>query len=96
MVKITAYDFSIYGGLDGVVEHISADTIVDEETDKKEESYYIVKVRTEKNYLGTAKNPLPIIPGMQATVDILTGQKSVLQYLLKPILKAKQSALRER
>ncbi|MDW8961496.1 HlyD family type I secretion periplasmic adaptor subunit [Legionella pneumophila subsp. fraseri] len=96
MVKITAYDFSIYGGLDGVVEHISADTIIDEKTDKKEESYYIVKVRTEKNYLGTEKNPLPIIPGMQATVDILTGHKSVLQYLLKPILKAKQSALRER
>ncbi|HAU0207331.1 TPA: HlyD family type I secretion periplasmic adaptor subunit [Legionella pneumophila] len=96
MVKITAYDFSIYGGLDGVVEHISADTIVDEQTDKKEESYYIVKVRTEKNYLGTEKKPLPIIPGMQATVDILTGQKAVLQYLLKPIIKAKQSALRER
>ncbi|ANH12879.1 TPA: HlyD family type I secretion periplasmic adaptor subunit [Legionella pneumophila] len=96
MVKITAYDFSIYGGLEGVVEHISADTIIDEKTDKKEESYYIVKVRTEKNYLGTEKKPLPIIPGMQATVDILTGQKSVLQYLLKPILKAKQSALRER
>ncbi|MFO3442507.1 HlyD family type I secretion periplasmic adaptor subunit [Legionella pneumophila serogroup 1] len=96
MVKITAYDFSIYGGLEGVVEHISADTIIDEKTDKKEESYYIVKVRTEKNYLGTEKKPLPIIPGMQATVDILTGQKSVLQYLLKPIIKAKQSALRER
>ncbi|MFO2970174.1 HlyD family type I secretion periplasmic adaptor subunit [Legionella pneumophila serogroup 10] len=96
MVKITAYDFSIYGGLEGIVEHISADTIIDEQTDKKEESYYIVKVRTEKNYLGTEKNPLPIIPGMQATVDILTGQKSVLQYLLKPIIKAKQSALRER
>ncbi|MGX6642195.1 HlyD family type I secretion periplasmic adaptor subunit [Legionella pneumophila] len=96
MVKITAYDFSIYGGLEGVVEHISADTIIDEKTDKKEESYYIVKVRTDKNYLGTEKKPLPIIPGMQATVDILTGQKSVLQYLLKPILKAKQSALRER
>lgn len=96
IVKITAYDFSIYGGLEGVVEHISADTIIDEKTDKKEESYYIVKVRTEKNYLGTEKKPLPIIPGMQATVDILTGQKSVLQYLLKPIIKAKQSALRER
>lgn len=95
MVKITAYDFSIYGGLEGVVEQISADTIVDE-TDKKEESFYVVKVRTEKNHLGTTKNPLPIIPGMQATVDILTGHKSVLQYILKPIIKAKQSALRER
>lgn len=95
MVKITAYDFSIYGGLPGVVEQISADTIVDE-TDKKDESYYVVKVRTNKNHLGTKANPLPIIPGMQATVDILTGEKSVLQYILKPIIKAKQSALRER
>ncbi|WP_241480293.1 HlyD family efflux transporter periplasmic adaptor subunit [Legionella norrlandica] len=98
MVKITAYDFSIYGGLDGVVEQISADAIVDEEKNRKgeEESYYIVKVRTDKNHLGTEKKPLPIIPGMQATVDILTGQKTVLQYILKPIIKAKQSALRER
>lgn len=95
MVKITAYDFSIYGGLEGSVEQISADTIIDE-TDKKNESFYIIRVRTEKNHLGTEKKPLPIIPGMLATVDILTGTKSVLAYILKPILKAKQSALRER
>lgn len=95
MVKITAYDYSIYGGLQGTVEQISADTIVDE-TDKKNESYYVIRVRTLKNHLGTDQKPLPIIPGMLATVDILTGEKSVLQYILKPILKAKQSALRER
>ncbi|RUR16002.1 HlyD family type I secretion periplasmic adaptor subunit [Legionella sp. km535] len=95
MVKITAYDFSIYGGLEGEVEQISADTIIDE-NDKKNESYYVIRVRTYKNHLGTNQKPLPIIPGMMATVDILTGQKSVLQYLLKPIIKAKQSALRER
>lgn len=95
MVKITAYDYSIYGGMEGIVEQISADTIVDE-TDKKNESYYIIRVRTNKNHLGTDAKPLPIIPGMLATVDILTGQKSVLQYILKPILKAKQNALRER
>ncbi|MDP3269104.1 MAG: HlyD family type I secretion periplasmic adaptor subunit [Legionella sp.] len=95
MVKISAYDFSIYGGLEGTVEQISADTIIDE-TDKKNESFYVIRVRTEKNSLGTAEKPLPIIPGMMATVDILTGQKSVLDYILKPILKAKQSALRER
>jgi len=94
-VKISAYDFSIYGGLNGVVEQISADTIVDE-TDKKNESFYMIRVRTDKNHLGSDKRPLPIIPGMLATVDILTGEKSVLQYLLKPILKAKNSALRER
>ncbi|MBL7479227.1 HlyD family type I secretion periplasmic adaptor subunit [Legionella bononiensis] len=95
VVKITAYDFSIYGGLEGEVEQISADTIIDE-NDKKNESYYVIRVRTYKNHLGTAQKPLPIIPGMLATVDILTGKKSVLEYILKPIIKAKHSALRER
>ena len=94
-VKISAYDFSIYGGLEGVVERISADTI-SEETDGKKESYYLVLVRTEKNHLGTEKKPLYIIAGMQTTVNILTGRKSVLDYILKPILKAKHNALRER
>lgn len=94
-VKITAYDFTIYSGLTGKVEHISADTIKDEQERERERSYEIW-VRTQKNYLGTKERPLYIIPGMTATVDILTGRKSVLSYLLKPILKAKESALRER
>lgn len=92
MVKFTAYDFSIYGGLAGILEHISADTIKDE----KGISYYLIRVRTNKAYLGSAAHPLPIIAGMTAEVDILTGEKSVLDYLLKPILKTKQKALRER
>ena len=92
VVKLSAYDFAIFGGLHGVVENISADTILDEEGN----SFYLVRVRTDKNYLGTKKAPLPIIPGMQATVDIITGKKTLLDYLLKPILKAKQNALRER
>lgn len=97
MVKLSAYDFAIYGGLVGKVEQISADTINDDkQQNNKEETYYIIRVRTDKNFLGTEKNPLYIIPGMMATVDILTGHKSVLDYLLKPILKAKQTALRER
>lgn len=91
-VKISAYDFAIYGGLDGVVEHISADTIVDEE----DNSFYMIRVRTDKNYLGSKRKPLYIIPGMLASVDILTGEKSVLDYILKPILKAREKALRER
>lgn len=91
-VKITAYDFSIYGGLEGQVEHISADTIEDE----KGENFYQVRVRTEQNSLMYRGENLPIIPGMTAQVDVLTGKKSVLDYLLKPILKAKQNALRER
>ncbi len=93
MIKISAYDFSIYGGLEGVVEQISADTIQGED---KEESFYKVKLRTKTNALTYRGASLPIIPGMTASVDILTGHKTVLDYLLKPILKAKQNALRER
>lgn len=92
MVKFTAYDFTIYGGLDAHLEHISADSI----TDDKGNSYYLVRLRTQKNYLGTIENPLPIIPGMVTAVDIITGKKTILNYLLKPILRARQMALRER
>jgi adhesin transport system membrane fusion protein len=95
-VKITAYDYSIYGGLEGTVEQISADTIEDEEGKKQGERFFRVRARTSKSYLGTADKPLPIIPGMTATMDIRTGEKTVFQYLMKPILKAKQSALQER
>ncbi len=89
LVKLTAYDFSIYGGLDAVVDSIGADSI----TDEKGNSYYIVRVKTHKLQL---KKNLPIIPGMQAEVDIQTGSKSILTYLLKPILRAKQIAFTER
>ena len=92
MVKITAYDFSIYGGLEGTVENISADTILND----RGENFYLVKVRTKSNSIVYRGERLPIMPGMTAQVDILTGKKSVLAYLLKPILKAKQNALRER
>lgn len=92
MVKLTAYDFAIYGGLNSKLEVISADTITDERGD----TYFQIQVRTDKNYLGTEENPLPIIPGMVATVDILTGRKTVMSYLLKPLKRASASALRER
>jgi len=88
-VKFTAYDFAIYGGLEARVENISADSV----TDDKGNTFYIVRVRTLKSHLG---DNLPIIPGMIAEVDILTGKKSVLSYLLKPVLRAKQYALTER
>lgn len=93
VIKITAYDFSIYGGLDAVVEQISADAIEDKE---KGESFFRIYLRTAKNFLGTAEDPLPIIPGMTASVDVLTGEKTVLEYLMKPILRARNNALRER
>ena len=93
-VKITAYDFAIYGGLNARVEQISADTIEDEQDEEK--SYYRVRLRTDKNYLGQPEDPLPIIPGMTAAVDILTGEKTVLDYILKPLLRARANALRER
>jgi adhesin transport system membrane fusion protein len=92
MIKITAYDFAIFGGLDGVLEAISADTIEDDDG----ESFYKVKLRTQKNAIAYRGEELPIMPGMTASIDILTGKKSVLAYLLKPILRAKQNALRER
>jgi adhesin transport system membrane fusion protein len=92
-VKITAYDYSIYGGLDATLEQISADAIENE----KKELFFRVRLRTDKNFLvGKQGEQLPIIPGMTATVDILTGNKTVLEYLLKPILKARDTALTER
>ncbi len=92
VVKLTAYDFAIYGGLDGKVVHISADTI----TDDRQEEFYLVKIMTEKNFLGTEENRKDIIAGMTAQVDIITGKKTIMQYLMKPILRAKNNALRER
>ncbi len=92
MVKFTAYDFTIYGGLEAELEHISADSITDEQGN----SYYLVRVRTKKNYLEGKTGQMPIIPGMVTTVDIVTGKKTILSYLLKPVLRAQQMALRER
>jgi adhesin transport system membrane fusion protein len=92
VLKFTAYDFAIYGGLEGEVTHISADTI----TDEKREEFYLVRVKTEQSYLGTEENKKNIIVGMTAQVDIITGKKTVMQYLMKPILRAKYNALHER
>lgn len=93
-VKIAAYDYSIYGGLKAKVESISADTIKDDSPNGG--TFYRVTLRTQRNYLGTQAKPLPIIPGMTGTVDILTGRKTVLDYLLKPLFEAKEDALHER
>ncbi len=92
ILKFTAYDFAIYGGLDGEVTLISADTI----TDDKGEEFYLVRVKSNKNYLGSEDNKKNIIIGMTAQVDIITGKKTVMQYIMKPILRAKNNALRER
>jgi len=96
IVKFSAYDFAIYGGLDGQVVLISADTIKDE----KGNVFYTVRIKTNQNYLGDdlgdENKPLKIIPGMTVNVDIITGQKSVLDYILKPILKTKQYTFTER
>jgi adhesin transport system membrane fusion protein len=89
VIKVSAYDPTIYGGLDAVLIDTSADTIADPDG----ESFYRIRLRTETNNLGPDK---PIIPGMTATAEILTGRKTVLDYLLKPLLKARDSALRER
>ena len=92
IVKFSAYDFSIYGGLKGEVVLISADTIKDE----KDNVFYTVRIKTDENHLGNINKPLKIIPGMTVSVDIITGKKSVLDYILKPILKTKQYTFTER
>lgn len=89
-VKFTAYDFAVYGGLSGELEQTSADTIVDE----KGNAFYIAKVRTDQAYVG--EDQRPILPGMVAEVHILTGKRTVMQYLLKPILRARANAFTER
>ena len=91
VVKFTAYDFTVYGGLEAELVHISADSL----TDEQGESFYLVRVKTQNGYIGHQSDPLPIIPGMQAQVDIVTGKKTLLSYLLKPILRARQVALTE-
>ncbi|HEU4707826.1 MAG TPA: HlyD family type I secretion periplasmic adaptor subunit [Methylophilaceae bacterium] len=88
-VKLTAYDYTIYGTLDAIVENVSPDSVVDD----KGNAYYVVRVRTLRSSLG---KQLPIIPGMVAQVDIMTGKKTILSYLLKPVLKAKSYAFTER
>lgn len=90
-VKFSAYDFSIYGGLKGKVKHVSADTI----TDDRGNSFYLVKIATDKSFLVKDGKPLDIMPGMTVDVDILTGKKTVMDFILKPILKVKQNALGE-
>lgn len=92
IVKFTAYDYTIYGGLKAKLEQIGADTVTDDEGN----SFYVIKLRTNKSHLGSEEHPLLIIPGMVASVDIITGKKSVLSYLLKPIIRARAEALRER
>jgi adhesin transport system membrane fusion protein len=91
VVKFTAYDFSIYGGLDANLELIGADSV----TDERGNTFYTVRVSTTKTNLGD-RDRLPIIPGMVAEVDIITGQKTILSYLMKPVLRAKQAAMTER
>lgn len=93
LVKITAFDFAIYGGLHGEVANVSADSMFDE---KSGETFYLVQVKTEKSEIVHDGKSHAIIPGMVASVDIMTGKKTVLQYLLKPINRARTEAMRER
>lgn len=92
IVKFTAYDFSIYGGLSGEVVKISADT----QTDRQENTFYTVHIKTKNSFMGDNQQPLKIIPGMTSSVDIITGKKTVLDYILKPILRATYYTFSER
>jgi adhesin transport system membrane fusion protein len=92
LVKVTSYDFVRYGGLEGVVTQVAPAADLDDSG----EPYFLVKVETEKSYLGTKEGDLPITPGMQASVDIQTGAKSVMEYLIRPVLKIRYEAFHER
>jgi adhesin transport system membrane fusion protein len=92
VVKVTAYDYAVYGGLEAEVESISADSI----TDDRGDHFFRVRVRTESGSLDKSGEGLPIIPGMTTQVDILTGRKTVMDYLMKPILRIRDEAFRER
>ncbi|UFS61454.1 HlyD family type I secretion periplasmic adaptor subunit [Sulfurimonas sp. HSL-3221] len=92
VIKITAYDFAIYGGLSGRVVRISPDSI--NEADGK--TYYQVWIETDKTFLGTVENPLKLIPGMVVNAEIITGKKSILDYILQPLLRTKDNAFKER
>ncbi|MCG8511718.1 MAG: HlyD family type I secretion periplasmic adaptor subunit, partial [Rhodospirillales bacterium] len=92
VVKISTYDFARYGGLDGAVTMVAPDTSTDEEGTP----FFRVLVETDKTYLGRTTGELPIIPGMEATVDIHTGSRTVIEYLVKPVLKLRHEAFRER
>jgi multidrug efflux pump subunit AcrA (membrane-fusion protein) len=97
-VKVSAYDYAIYGGLHGTVEHLSPDTLKDDEkarAGRADATYYRILVRTDKAALSAGGKEFPIIPGMTATAEIRTGEKTILSYLLKPVLKARE-AFRER
>lgn len=91
-VKFTAYDFAVYGGLKGTVTHVSADTILDDEGN----SFYLVRIKTDKSYLQRDGKKFDIMVGMVTTVDILTGKKTIMDYIIKPLMKAKEGALTER
>lgn len=90
VVRFSAYDFSVYGGVEATLEHVSADTLADD----KGNAYYVAQVRTHQAWVGNRHQP--ILPGMMADVDILTGKRTVLSYLLKPVLRAQAYALSER
>ena len=91
-VKLSAYDFARYGGLEGEVSMVAPDS----STDENGAPYFHMMIKTDKSYLGEVEGDLPIMPGMQATVDVHTGTKSVMDYLIKPVLKLRDEAFRER
>ena len=91
-VKITAYDAQKYGRLNGKLVRVGANSV----TDKEGKIFFDIEVRTDKNYMGTAQNPLPITPGMVAQTEVIVGKRTILEYFLKPLLRARYQVFTER
>ena len=91
-VKVTAYDSQKYGALDGKLARIGANSV----TDHQGNVFFEIEVHTDRNFLGTTEHPLPITPGMVAQTEVITGKRTILEYLLKPVLKARDKAFTER
>ena len=91
-IKISAYDFSIFGAMDGTVAQVSPDVV----TNERGESFYLARIETRAPVLLSGERELPVLPGMQAQIDVITGSKTVLQYLSKPVVAVRENAFRER
>jgi adhesin transport system membrane fusion protein len=92
LVKLTTYDYSIFGALDGFVSVIGSDSI----TEEKGEQFYVVKIELASSYVDSGKENMTILPGMIAQIDIVTGKRTIFNYIFSPLTKVMQESFREK